>query len=191
MCSNICTFFECIRELTYIGGKGMFLSKPSIIYRQSYINALREFHMEGRNLRYYVNELEDNFHKLVTQLKSREHKDKLVIGNVPESVFWLVDDNKFIGRVSVRHILNERLLQCGGNIGYEIRPLMRKKGYGLQILKLGLIEAKKIGLEKVLLTCSSTNIASKLIIEKNGGVFEDSRYIENEKDITLRYWIRL
>ena len=40
------------------------------------------------------------------------------------------------------------------------------------MLRLALLEAKKIGLEKVLITCLDDNIASAKVIENNGGVFE-------------------
>ena len=36
-----------------------------------------------------------------------------------------------------------------GNIGYGIRPTERRKGYNKINLYLGLIEAKKVGLEKI------------------------------------------
>lgn len=40
------------------------------------------------------------------------------------------------------------------------------------MLRLGLIEGKKIGLEKVMLGCLDNNIGSYRTIEKNGGIFE-------------------
>jgi len=65
-------------------------------------------------------------------------------------------------------------------------------GYGGKTLELGLLEAKKLGLDKVLLTCDDNNIASWKMIEKNGGVLEDK--IDNIKDknkIVRRYWINI
>jgi len=57
------------------------------------------------------------------------------------------------------------------------------------MLRLGLPEAKKIGLEKVLITCYDDNIASAKVIENNGGVFE--RFTEKEGKKLRRYWITL
>ena len=57
------------------------------------------------------------------------------------------------------------------------------------MLRLALPEAKKIGLEKVLITCDEDNIASAKVIEKNGGIFE--RYAVKDGKKFRRYWIDL
>ncbi len=57
------------------------------------------------------------------------------------------------------------------------------------MLAFALEEAKKIGLEKVLITCYDTNISSRRVIEKNGGIFE--RYTEKDGQKMRRYWITL
>lgn len=54
-------------------------------------------------------------------------------GFAPESVFWLIDDEEFIGRASIRHELTPHLREIGGHIGYEIRPSKRRQGYGTMI----------------------------------------------------------
>lgn len=56
------------------------------------------------------------------------------------------------------------------HIYYEIDEQYRGKGYAIQVLKLVLVEAKKLGFEKVLLSVSEHNPASIKVIEKNGGV---------------------
>ena len=103
----------------------------------------------------------------------------------------MIDKNAFIGRLSLRHELNEFLLKIGGHIGYEIRPSRRKQGYGTEILRLGLEKAKELGLHRVLVTCDEDNIGSKKIIEHNGGKFENSIEIDGDKVKKLRYWIDL
>lgn len=57
------------------------------------------------------------------------------------------------------------------------------------MLALALEEAKKLGLEKVLITCHDVNIGSCRVIEKNGGIFE--RYTEKDGEKMRRYWITL
>lgn len=104
---------------------------------------------------------------------------------VPATTYWLIHKGVFVGHTNIRHQLNEYLLKIGGNIGYYIRPSMRGKGYGTKILELALVEAKSLGLKKVLVTCEASNLFSKRVIEKNGGQFED------EVDSVLRYWIEL
>jgi len=110
---------------------------------------------------------------------------------VKESIFWLIDGHEFIGRVSLRHELNEELLKLGGHVGYEIRPTKRRKGYGKRILEFALKEAKKINLDKVLVTCDAYNIASKKIIEHNGGMMENQLFSDVDSVSKLRYWIDL
>ena len=55
------------------------------------------------------------------------------------------------------------------HIGYAVKPSERKKGYGTEMLRLGLLKAKKIGIKKVIMNCNIDNLPSKKIIEKNGG----------------------
>jgi predicted acetyltransferase len=83
--------------------------------------------------------------------------------------------------------LNEVLEKEGGHIGYDIRPSMRRKGYGTEILKLSLPIAKQIGLNRVMLTCDDNNIASWKIMEKNGAVI-DEKY-DYKGRYKRRYWI--
>jgi predicted acetyltransferase len=91
----------------------------------------------------------------------------------------------------LRHELNERLLQMGGHIGYEIRPSRRRQGYGKLILKYGLEQAKAFGLERVLLTCDEDNLGSRKIIESNGGRLEKIIEVEGWPEQVCRYWIYL
>ena len=52
-----------------------------------------------------------------------------------------------------------------GHIGYDIAPSFRGRGYGKQMLKFALIEAKKLGITKVLITANEDNYASRRVIE--------------------------
>ena len=104
---------------------------------------------------------------------------------------WLVDDGGVIAGVSrIRHSLTARLLAHGGHIGYYVRASYRGQGHGTQILALTLIEARKLGLERVLLTVDSDNLPSIRVIETNGGVMEDER-VDSEGLRYRRYWIDL
>ena len=44
-----------------------------------------------------------------------------------------------------------------------------EEGYGIQILKLALVETEKIGIKEVMVTCNIDNEFSRKIIEKNNG----------------------
>lgn len=79
------------------------------------------------------------------------------------------EDGLLVGTIRVRHELTERLWQDGGNIGYEVRPSLRNRGYATRMLALALKQARSIGLDWVLLTVAPANAASIRVIEKNGG----------------------
>ncbi len=111
---------------------------------------------------------------------------------VPNSVFFLIDEerNRLLGAVSIRHYLNEAMLQTCGHIGDGIRPSERRKGYATEMLRLALIECKKLGIDRVLLICDKANIGSAKAITRNGGVLENE--IVNESGTAMqRYWIDL
>lgn len=107
---------------------------------------------------------------------------------VPSDCYWLVDEEKdyFIGEIHIRHRLNEALSLRGGHIGYVIRCGEWNRGYGTHMLKLALEKAKAMGLEKVLITCNDSNIASARVMEKNGCVLQDK--VQTEGGLTRRYW---
>lgn len=167
----------------------LFLAEPSAAYRDSFIEAVREFQVEGRQLHYDLNSITADFSAFVQSLHDLKDRSKLKPGWVPGSDFWLIDDDEYIGRLSLRHELNEQLLLFGGHIGYEIRPSKRMQGYGREILRLGLEKARVLGLCRVLVTCDEDNIGSKKIIEHNGGKLENALEIEGEPVRKLRYWI--
>lgn len=169
----------------------MELIHPSVQYKHSFLEAVREFQTEGRNSDINLSEIENDFDSFVAKINDQAEGKNLPEGWVPQTVFWLVNNGIFIGKVSVRHLLTEKLLQIGGHIGYEIRPSEREKGYGKEILKMVLPKAKELGIQKALVTCDSTNIASRKIIESAGGILENEIAGENGTVSKLRFWIEL
>ena len=131
---------------------------------------------------------------IIQKCKESRDKDKLKPGYVLSYNYFIVYDDKFIGKINIRLGLTDRLLQYGGNIGYGINPKYWNKGYGTIALKLGLEKAKELGLkEKVLITCDDDNVGSFKIIEKNVGLLENKvmNSDEGEEFLTRRYWIKL
>jgi predicted acetyltransferase len=116
---------------------------------------------------------------------------KIKPGQVPSSEFWLVDGNDHLGRLLLRHELDEHMLQKGGHIGYAMRPSRRKQGYGKLMLKYGLQQAKAFGFARVHLTCDEDNRSSRTIIESNGGALENIVQVERWPAMGCRYWIHL
>jgi predicted acetyltransferase len=177
----------------------MKLVVPSSDYKESFIQAARECQNEIEekatvNSYLYtlpVDTLQNDFKSYLKKIEGESFGKGLPEGFVPQTTYWLVDHGEFIGRVSIRHILTEHLLKEGGHLGYDIRPSKRKLGYGKRILTLALPKAKALGITKVLVTCDETNLASKRIIEFNGGAFENSISLDEGKPKKLRYWFDL
>lgn len=107
-------------------------------------------------------------------------------GLVPATYLLAEVDGRIVGRVSLRHELNESLLRDGGHIGYGVLPEYRGRGYATQMLRLALREAARLGIGKVLLTVRSDNLASLRVIERNGGEYDPSLAVDNGM---RHYWI--
>ena len=111
-------------------------------------------------------------------------------GWVKDSTFFLLDieRDRLLGAVNIRHELNEHLLKCGGHVGDGIRPTERRKGYATEMIRLALLECKKLGIHRVLICCNKDNIGSRKSIINNGGVLENT-VIDDDGGVMERYWI--
>lgn len=112
-------------------------------------------------------------------------------GCVPTTFLLAVVGPDVVGRVTIRHQLNEFWLQWGGHIGGAVRPAFRRRGYASTILKLSLGVAHELALDHVLLTCDDTNIASAAVIERCGGRLENIIPGETaDHPPKRRYWLQ-
>lgn len=151
---------------------------------------MREFQAEGRHIDDDLKALEQAFDRFVRRWLARATNPPP--GLVPETIFWMVDEaGEFVGRISIRHYLTDRLRIFGGHIGYEVRPSRRREGHGKMALRLALTEAQKLGLGRVMLTCDATNTGSRKIIEANGGVLEDIIEVDFQEAPVMRWWIEV
>lgn len=91
--------------------------------------------------------------------------------------FGLYKDGVLLGRAGIRMKTTR-----AGDVVYRIKKGERNKGYGKLILKLIKEEAKKLGREKLILVCRKSNLASKKIIEANGGIFIKEIEIKNREN---------
>jgi predicted acetyltransferase len=74
---------------------------------------------------------------------------------------------------SLERLSSAQILQS--HFYYKIKPEYRGKGYGTEILRLGLLEAKNIGLRRVSITCAGDNSAAQKTIQQNGAQFLESK----------------
>jgi predicted acetyltransferase len=177
------------------------LVAPSTRYRKSFVAALLECHQEDRHLELDAARLADpgEFARYVAALGADgespgaqaryvgSHNGKeapyLPDGYVPQTILWWTAGDEFLGRLTIRHRLTLHLLYEGGHIGYEIRPSARGRGHATAMLAAALPLVAKLGVTKALIDCDPANLASRRVIEKNGGEFG------GEWDDELYYWV--
>ena len=124
-----------------------------------------------------------------------DHEDPLKVPShlVPATQFFFIrkSDNKLVGMIQVRHRFNDYLEKYAGNIGYSVRPSERRKGYAKEMLEMVLPFCRKIGIDKVMITCIDGNIGSEKTILANGGIYESTIHEPNSDRNLKRFWITL
>jgi predicted acetyltransferase len=125
----------------------------------------------GINFEEYVNNV------IPRHIKNSKGED-LPEGFVPQTDYFLWDDDKVVGLFRLRHYLNEHLRTNAGHIGYGIHRDYRGKGYASKGLELLLQVGKDIIEEdEFYLSVHKDNPASLQVQIKNGAriVREDDK----------------
>jgi predicted acetyltransferase len=171
------------------------LVSPSVHWHASWLESREEWgrgvHQDGTGL-HPDDEVDSatGFAEWVERLRtSNDPTVALPEGKVPADYWWIVEGERYLGAITLRYRLNDFLLEQGGHIGYGLRPSARGHGLAGWALATVLQRARAVGLQRVLLTCDDTNLASARTIEKNGGVLEDVRDVDGRR--MRRYWIEL
>ena len=121
------------------------------------------------------------------RLASLQNGENVPASWVPSTFLVAEVDGQIVGRVSIRHQLNEYLETRGGHIGYGVRPAFRGRGHATEILDRALKIVRELGVNRVLVTCDDANDASSKVIERAGGVLENM--LHEGEEIIRRYWI--
>jgi predicted acetyltransferase len=167
------------------------LVSPSIKYKSSYLSALKELCSVNEAPASHYLEWYWNFERALNRMEAISRGERLPVGWCPETFYWLVEDEHFIARISIRHVLIGDMAVWGGHIGYMVRPSERRKGYGEIMLGMFLPMLKTQGWEHVMITCDKENVGSYRIIEKHGGQMEDMIFVDDRIGWKRRYWIHL
>lgn len=102
---------------------------------------------------------------------------------------WWVDGDRYVGRISLRFVefreTHPSRYAGHGDIGYDVRPSARGMGEATAMLAAMLNVAEDLGYPDALITCDTTNVASRRVLEKAGGSFVDT--YDDEGEPVLRY----
>ncbi|MDR9828980.1 GNAT family N-acetyltransferase [Vibrio sp. FNV 38] len=167
------------------------LVKPSIDLQAEFEEFYTDFVLhDAKNAEYY-SEGSIDFQSYVKRLTDEAVGINLRQGYVPCSHFWFVDSNSSIlGVIRIRHnIDNEFLSLEAGHIGYDIAPSYRKQGHGSKMLEFALAIANDLGIVRALITADEDNVASRQVIENNGGEFEKIVTGKVFPEPLARYWV--
>ena len=109
----------------------------------------------------------------------------------PGKTFLLIrkNDGRLVGMINIRWDLDETMLRFAGHIGYGIRPSERRKGYNKINLYLGLREAQKLGLDRVMIGCTADNTGSERTVLALGGVLERCEIDPEDGELSKVFWI--
>lgn len=175
------------------GDDELRLVSASVNLQTQYIEMAEEFVRQDGSARYQerLEEALADFGGFVRRLHEADFGMNLAEGRVPATTYWLMKGKRLIGTATLRHRLTEHLLLVGGQIGYDIRPSERRRGYGRRQLELVLEKARQRFLSRVLVTCDVGNVGSERIIESSGGVEEGRGFEARTGREVRRYWIDL
>lgn len=98
-------------------------------------------------------------------------RDGTAVPRLPGYRRWMWD-GEFCGNIGFRWQRGTEALppHCLGHIGYSVVPWKRGKGYARRALAEMLQDASAEGLRWIEITTAPANIASRKVIEANGGV---------------------
>lgn len=169
------------------------LVPPTTSVHASFLEAMDEFVAEGARdsqtaswIEMYAPGWRDAtvFARFVDAVLADAEEDRpRPVRYVPCTTLWWVEGEEYLGRLAIRHRLNDFLLEVGGHIGYDVRPSRRRQGHATAMLRAALPRARDLGIDPVLVTCDDDNVGSIRVIEAAGGVLEDVRGVKR------RYWI--
>ena len=166
------------------------LVEPAPAHRAAFLEAVSEMHATGE-WDITPEAMAARFDDLLRELAAAKDPAAAPPDVLPCEDFWLFAGDVWVGLLTLRLQINQQFLRSGGHIGYIIRPSWRRRGYATAILRLGLEQARARGLPRVLLTCAETNIASRKVIEANGGRLENVLVVDERSAPVRRYWIDL
>ena len=166
----------------------LYLKKINLEDADKEYEAIKQFlpNENGFENKYHDVSRSDFEEKVIPELINHSRGLDLAPGYVPETYFFLWDDDTIVGLFKLRHHLNDFLKKGAGHIGCGILPEYRGRGFATEGLKLTIEEARKIIPEKeIYMSVKKDNIAS-LRTQQNCGA-----YIAGETEDGTEYLTRI
>ena len=106
----------------------IYLKFPTIEDKEKWIEYLKEYRLDNPKAKPLSCTENLNYEEWLKKIIKEHNGIDLQEGRVPSSVYFLMNDERIIGNLSIRHnIDNEFLSRIGGHIGYGVRPSERRK----------------------------------------------------------------
>ena len=183
-------FFAFRRKTEYMSSAmTLVLRQLNESDEQAFFEGFKEW--EGESPHWYTFAWQEgmSFLSMLDRLRKDVLGVDLAPGQVPHTMLYGFWDGKIIGRMSIRHHLNEYLRVRGGHIGYSVAKRYRGRGYATEMVRQALKYCEQIGIGSIMITCADDNIASWKIIEKFGGKLKDRIWDDEDEEYVRRYWI--
>jgi len=182
------------------------LVQPTLAYLPGYVDALkRGWHADNTRgadaIQEDLDAIERDAARFVALRTDIEAKgpgitlpDGTVAKRIPGYALWMWD-GEFCGMINFRWQdgTHELPPTCLGHIGYSVVPWKRRRGYATAALAMILKDVPARGLKYAELTTDVDNLASRRVIEANGGVLIEqfTKTAHHGGTEGLRYRIRV
>jgi len=160
----------------------MDLVWPDARYLSGYVHALQQgWSPDNLRPQAALDELAriiEDPERFVSEQVDREAKgspltlpDGSTVPRLPGYHMWMWD-GEFCGSIGLRWQVGTTELPpyCLGHVGYSVVPWKRRRGYATRALRLLLPYARGEGLAHIEATTDADNVASRRVIEANGGI---------------------
>ena len=154
--------------------ENIYLAVPAMIHKEAVVDYRKEFFDKGEK-RVNGSCGLHHYEKYEDWLAAVEKNRNLPVTETTTTADTLLgirtSDNRIVGTIQFRHFITPALEDCGGNIGYAIRPSERQKGYAVSMLNRVIEFAASLGIKRVRIDCNPDNTASERTILHCGGIF--------------------
>lgn len=125
----------------------------------------------GFENKYYGFLYEDFAEKALPEIIKFSKGIDLPRGYVPQTLYFLWDDNNVVGLFKIRHRLTDSLKNGAGHIGYSIHKNYRGKGYASKGLELAIEKARNIIRENEIYLSVHIDNPASLRVQLNNGAY--------------------